>query len=336
MSFISLEKYLYGSAKVSFQPDEAKAASSYLGLIDNMLASVSSSVLAGEVFGDLAHEVERLRGELTTKTPEEALAVAGQDFCSILQQFKDRFQRADEERADDFRKVLAILNEAFGHLSARTDKSDVRLKKLEATLQHASKIEDLRTLKNHLAEVLRYVREESAEEQNSGQAQVEAIGTQIQQMQKAASRFKLSMANREEALAELGAMLGTAESDGYRYAALFVADSLPAMRTRHGNEIAENFLEQLGRKELCGLAPEGKVFCWSSNAVLLLWNSDAERENVRDLGKRLKSPYEYRALVGSRMATFAVGLRSFVMKLQNPISDVVWELDHFERGVARC
>ena len=335
MSFQTLEKYLYRAGRPASGSAEPKATTGYFHLTHAILSALSRSVLAGEAFVDLNRELEAVRDGLSPNSQEEILNEAADRSCFLLEQFKHGLDKANEERDEDFRKVLAILNEAFTHLGSRTERSEARLKKIEVTLQHAAKLEDVRAIKTHLTEVLRYVRQESAHDQSTGKAEVEALNTQICQVNKAALRLKSSLAGKKEALQELKSLIG-AQEDTHRYAALFVADSLSAMRTRHGDEIAENLLEQLGKKEMKGLVPEGKVFCWSPSSVLMLWSSAAERENVRDLGKRLKSPFEYKAVGGSRMATFAVGLRSAVMRLDGSLQDITWELDHFERGDVRC
>lgn len=316
--------------------ESSPAESGYFQFAGDILARFGRSLLIGEGFVNLSEELESFRKGLSTETQSGALKLAGEEFSRILEQFKEKLRQMDEERAEDLRKVLGILNEAFTLFGSLSDRSDVRLRTLENSLQQASKLEDIRTLKTHLAEVLSYVKKEAAEERTSAPAQVESLGSQIRQVQKLSRNFKVGLPTREVALAELKSLTRDSASEGYRYAALFVADSLNPMRARHGNELADGLLEQLGRRDLRTLVPESKAFCWSENSVLILWKSANERQNIRDLGKKISSPYEYRALVGNRIATFTVRLRSAVMHLQSDFSDTVRELDQFEGGAARC
>jgi hypothetical protein len=331
VSFLSLEKYLYAAQQKSSGAAvaEAEPALGYFDLSRKILTSVGSSFFIGEALADLSQELDTLREGLRPDSGAETLAASAKHFSFILHAFRERLRQADQERAEDFRKVLAILNEAFANLNTGGDRSDVRLRKLESSLQDATRIDDLRSLKTHLSQTLQFVRKEAEKEREERREALQALGNQISDVHKSASRFRVGLAGRDEALSELAASLNQNESDTNLYLALFVADAVPALRARHGNEIADGLLDELGRKEIQALAPEGKIFCWAPHAVLLVWRSAEDRDKVRKLGSQLKTPFQYGASVGTRVATFSIALRSLIMQAGGALEQITTHLDQF-------
>jgi hypothetical protein len=337
VSFLSLEKYLYAAQKSSGAAlAEVEPALGYFELSRKILTSVGSSFFLGEALADLSQELDTLREGLRPDSSPENLASAAQRFSGLLLAFRERLRQADQERAEDFRKVLAILNEAFANLNTGGDRSDVRLRKLESSLQDATRIDDLRNLKMHLSQTLQFVRKEAEREREERRVAIQALGSQISEVHKSAARFRVGLSGRDEALAEMASSLGQNEAGTSLYLALFVVDSLPALRARHGNEIADGLLDELGRKEIQTLAPNGKIFCWTPHAVLLVWRSSEDRDKVRKLGNQIKTPFQYGASVGTRVATFSIALRSLIMQAGGALDQITVHLDQFVSQGARC
>jgi hypothetical protein len=331
MSIVSLEKYLYGPRKPN-NPTPQSYPFSYLELSSRLLAGVCRSVLVGEPFADLSGKLEELRKTLNAAAEREADSGIAGETETILQTFQDRVRQTDGQTAAEFKGVLDILNNAFMQISARSEKSDERMKELETSLSRAARIEDLGTLKLYVGKMLEFVKKEGKSDQTEGKADIEKLGNQVRQAHQSSSRFRLQIGGHEEAVTELTTQLTA--SNGSLHAALFVADSLRALRVRHGDEIAGNILQDLARKEIQGLAPDGNVFCWSPTSVLLLWHHDSADIAPGDLPNRVKSPLEHRAFVGTRIAVFNIVLRSVVMPARGSVQDIIFALDRFSRGGA--
>ncbi len=335
MSFLTLEKYLYSAKRdrVGDPAAEPVPTSGFFDLSLQMMESVNRSVLAGEAVADLAGELDAIRAGLRPDAEATVMASAAERFGTVLSMFRDRVGKADAERAADVRNVLSILTEAFSHVSSRNERSDTKFKYLEESLQVISRLDDLRSVKNHLSEVLRFVSVEAAHERQTGRGAAEALGKQINQLQRSVSRLRPNMAGRDQAIAAMNASLAQPAASTL-YGALFVADAVDAIRSRHGAEVADSLMNELGCKELQALVPAAQLFCWSRNTILLLWQGDAEHEYAREFGPKLSAPFEYRTFVGNRMANFSVGLRSAVMRLEGSVKEIVWSFDLFVRGGA--
>jgi hypothetical protein len=333
MSMVSLEKYLNQPRKQNNTGPQTHPFS-YLELSSRLMAGVCRSVLVGEPFADLSGKLEEVRKTLSVGAEQQAEPRIAGEIEALLQTFQDRVRQTDEQTAEEFKGVLDVLNNAFMQISSRSEQSDERMKGLEASLSRASKIDDLGTLRLYVGKMLEFVRQEGKSDQ-TGKADLEKLGNQVRQAHQSGSRFRPQIGGREDALKELTTQL-TAPDTANLHAALFVADSLRALRVRHGDEIAGTILQDVARKEIQGLAPDGRVFCWSPTSVLLLWDHNIATAAAKDLPNRIKSPLEHRAFVGTRIAVFNIVLRSVVMAARGNVEEVVWALDRFSRGGSGC
>ena len=334
MSLLSLEKYLYDPRKRSEVVAERNQAGSYVEMSTRVLSAIRRSVLVGEAFVDLSEEMEGLRKSLHVESDASMASQNAARIETLLETFQNRVRQANVERASDFKNVLDILNETFTHLHAGSEKSDTRLKQFETDLNRAAKIDDISTLRGHLSKMLEVVRQEGKRDLDETHATLETLGQQIRQVHTATSRFRIQMLGRLEAIEDLKWEVADTKNSADLYLALFASDSLRALRARHGDDIAANMLEELGRKQIQVLAPEGKVFCWSPTSLLLMWHHSDTATAPGELPNRVKSPFEYRAFVGTRVATFNVAIRSLVMQGSGTADEIVWALDRFWKGGA--
>ncbi|HEX4771079.1 MAG TPA: hypothetical protein VH351_09630 [Bryobacteraceae bacterium] len=330
MSIVSLEKFLYDPRRPAGPAAATDPAGSYLELSSRLMAAICRSVLVGGTFTDLSGKLDELRKNLSVAGERDASGTA-HETESLLQTFQQRVRQTDEETAKEFKGVLDILNNAFGQLNARSEKSDERMKHLEAGLNHVAKVDDLGSLRAQVGKMLEFVRQEVKFDQTNGKAEIDSLGSQIRQIQQSTSRFRAPFATREEAIDALKSRLDSGK-DANLHTALFVADSLRAVRVRHGDEVANNILQDLACNPIQSLAPEGAVFCWSPTSILLIWDHADVASAPGELAGRIKPPVECKAFVGTRTALFNIGLRSTVRAANGPIDEIVWALDRFQKG----
>ncbi|HLH03029.1 MAG TPA: hypothetical protein VKX25_09685 [Bryobacteraceae bacterium] len=341
MSFLTLEKYLSKphsrSAAVREKAESvgAEPAREQVNLLDSVLGSVAGSIFSGEGLHDLCEELEALRRNVLNQQNAQELTQSAQRFDSLLVSFQERLRKADEERADDFRKVLATLNDAFLHLSSSSDRRDTTWKQLESSLKLASRSEDLRTLKQQLSELIEYVNRESKQESAQAAETLEALGTRVQWAQQAASKLNTSFATKEEALALLQKQIKSTRTGPQKpFAAMFTLDALTALRNRHGSDVANALLDDFSRTRVQQTLPGSKMFRWSPESIVAMWESERELpDQVVAVSNSAKDPFEFRTFVGTRVASFSIPFRTVVTAVQGSPEDIVFSFDRFVRGV---
>ncbi len=335
MSLLSLEKYLNGSAKPQPCTPEISGNAGYYALTCRLLAGIQDTVLVSEEVNDIAQDVHELRKNLQPNSSTISLDAAAQRFEDLLATLKTRSQQAEQERSADFRKILLILNEAFSHVNSGGERSDVRLKQMENSLQQAARTEDLRSLKGQLSKMLLFVRAEAQKESDHTKTSLQALGSQLEVAHKAASRFRgMGLASRENALTELARELADSENEQQLYIGIFVADSLRAVTSRHGKDTSERLLEEVGQKHILPHIPTASLFGWSANSLVSIWRSTDDFAAVSNyVANCFKLPVDHRAFVGTRVATFSISLRSLIMQGRKDVEEIISNLDRFGIGV---
>jgi GGDEF domain-containing protein len=328
LSLLSLEKYLYAPHDGAAIARNPEAVTGYFGFSSSVLETIRAALI-GEALADIAKNLDSLRESLRPDHDPTALNEFAQRFGDLYGQFRDRLRRADQERAEDFRKVLGTLSEAVGYLSSGSQASGSRFQKLENSLQVAAKMEDLGTLRTHLSKVLQNVRQEATEERQQTRGVLEFLGSQLRDSEQAVSHLGIGIALRQEAIDDMNSALRDTSANGNVYATLFVADTLKQLIALHGGDISDKLLQEFARKEIQPLAPDGKVFRWSPTSVLLLWRSEKSHEQLRDAGNTAKSLFEYRTFMGNRLVTFKVAVRSLLVQMRGGFDDIVGNLDNF-------
>jgi hypothetical protein len=336
VSILTLNKFLLSSQRASEGAVPETPSGDYLDLASRTIAAVRRSIFVGETFVDLFDEIDVIRKDLHVESGHEAISQCSTRVEDVLARYQKRLRQADEERAADFKKVLDILNEVLGYITSDNEKSEERRKQLESNLSVAARVDDITALRSHLAKILHAVRDEGRNEKSKAQEVIDGLGKQIQQVHKAQSRFISHLPGRNNAIEYLKPFLQTVPPLASLRMAMFAADSLRVIRERHGEEAANSIIQDLAAKQVQPLFPEGKVFCWSPNALLLVWHSQDESTAPGDILSRLKPSYEQRAFVGTRVAVFNVTLRSLVVQVRGTMEELAWTLDRFSRGGGAC
>ena len=180
--------------------------------------------------------------------------------------------------------------------------------------------------------MLAFVRDELVQERDQTREALRALGKQLDLANRAASRFRTNLPNRDEAISALARTTGEAESEDKPYVGIFVADVLSTLQLRHGNDISEYFLAEVGRRRILPLVPGGKIFRWSAQSVLAIWSSNKGLAEISaEIANSCQIPFECQAFVGTRTATFCIALRFRVLTSQLNTVELVRAFDGFAK-----
>lgn len=340
MSFLTLEKFLHVEetsetvSPASVLADGGEAASGqdqgYFELAHKLMVSVERSVLVGEATVDLATELRKLREDLHQHATAEELNRAVARFDTSLQTFRNRLYRADQERAEGFRNVLGILNEAFGYVSSGSERSGSRLKHLESSLQRAVRCEDLHALKTQLSDTLVYIRQQSELDAKANSGALLSLNRHILLAQRTANRFGSSLSERSEAVKDLAEASTAIPGGTPYYVAAFTADVANSLRSRHGSEVGDTLLEEVAQRALRPAIAESKIYRWTDSSLVAIWQTETPPHVVNSMiTGTCKELFEYRAFVGTRVASFSVPLRSKVLPVEGSSAALIEVLDRF-------
>lgn len=297
-------------------------------LTNRIFSAIQRHVLVGDSFNDLADQVDEVKAGLEADPEPAVLVRTANEIGSILSSFEDRVRESNRATAADFQKVLSLLSENFSCMQAGDDKAEERLRYFERGLSQATKMDSLVSLRRHLSGMLEYARTQGRLDVAEKETRLRSLTEQLHEVQAANSRLRTHMPGRAEALGHIKALQAASIGKLEGNAGLFVVDSLTAVRGRHGEEIASNILEELGRKQIQPLEQNGKVFCWSNSSLVLISQPKTGLASA-GLLHAVPSTFEHRAFIGTRMATFKVKIRSISTSLARGVDEVTATLDRF-------
>jgi hypothetical protein len=331
VSIVTLNKFLLARRQDGPGSYQEAPPENYLDLATGVIAAIRRSVLCGEPFLDLFEELDLVRKDLHVETGPETVNHCAARLEDILVTYQTRLRQAEVERASDLRNISEMLTETLTYLASGNQKADERLKHLEGNLTTAARIDDIASLRTYLSKMLKSVREDGRQEKEKTQEVIDRLGHQIQQVQKAQSRFNSDLPGRSSALDCLREAWQATPAPTNLHVALFAADSLQQIRQRHGEEVANLILQNMGREHILPLAADAQVFSWSPNSLALVWLHRDHTSSASDISHALSLPLEQRVFVGTRVAIFNVMLRSLVVKIHESVEDAETSLDRFLR-----
>lgn len=336
MSLVTLNRYLLGKRQEREATPPETPGGDYLDLTTRTIAAIRRSVLSGETFADLFEEADAIRRDLHVQQGHAVVNQCATRLEDLLCVYQQRLRQAEAEKAADFRNVLDMLNETLSYFADGSQKTAEKRKQLEASLSRAARMEDLSALRSYLSKMVQSVRDEGQRDEDKAQEVIDLLGKQIQQVHKAQLKYSSDLPGRVNAIEYLKQLREANPHPSQLHVALFVADSLGSIRERHGEETAKVIMQDIGRKRLTALAPEGQVFCWSSNALALIWQHTDPSTSATDLAAGLKMPCEQRVFVGTRVAIFNVLLRSLVLEVHESSDEIESAMDRFNRRSGPC
>jgi GGDEF domain-containing protein len=296
----------------------------WLEFASSLVHSINSHALAPDEHSDLRQRLLALSSSLSGAAN---LSQPANSFDETMREFQERFEKSARSQSQDMYKMLTMLNEALLLLASGSERTVGVLKQLEHSLDRASTIQEMTTLKSKLGEVVVFLREESKREREESVASLCAMDEQLREVRESATWLRLDLPGREEAAAAL-------ENPGESVAAaVFVLDRLRLIATRYGEEAAGDLVQELVNKRIKPLAAESKPFRWSADAILLLIPQAADLSAVNaKIAREADTTFEHKVFAGARVATLKINLRWVVMRVA---AGSAADIDRFIEGAAR-
>jgi hypothetical protein len=181
--------------------------------------------------------------------------------------------------------------------------------------------------------MLAFMHDTAAPDCEGTRQSLEALGKQLQLANRAASRFRVSLPSRAEAISQLQRETSPIESEAKFYVGIFAADVLSTLRSRHGNEVSEYLLDEVSRRNILPLVPGGKIFRWSAQSILAIWRSPNTTAQISAyIANSCAMPFSCQVFVGTRTATFQITMRSAVWQTHENTAELICALDSFSMG----
>lgn len=329
---VSLTKYILGEP----QPD-----------ISSSLLRVATLLLEGTALHAVDYDraelktfqtsIRRVRANIEQSNDPSELLVLGTEAMRDMEDYNRRVERTLIARRKEVQSIVAMMTQTLLELAKGSETSAKSLHSIEAQLDTASKIADLRVLKGEMATCLKTIRTEADKQKNRSSEILEKVERTL------ANRASESGAPRcttdLDPITGLGSwgkaeesMVEAMEKGTPAYAAVVRLDRLDMISKRFGSAAGNQALLLVSQHVAQQLANNDQLFRWRGPAFVALLDRQTPTPAVRtEMGKMLAERLRYEVANGSRTMLLPLSVSSIVFEIANfnDIETLGLQLDAF-------
>jgi diguanylate cyclase (GGDEF)-like protein len=314
MDFLSLELNRGGNSGDSV-PQAATGLGDLTEQLQTLIRGIALHSIEGEPedFSKLQHEMAEIAQSLTAESSADDTLVAISKTLRTLDAYNRKAASLFKNQATELRGMIATVTETLQFIVASSDTSVKQLGFVEAQLQKAQGLDDLRQLKTYTASCLNLVKRESERLQVESKTKVEALKQDVERL-----KVRLKAAAVEEShdpVTDLPARAAAEQamesriSAGKPYlAALFCMDRLATINGKFGHDVGDDIVmscAQMLAKKMSGAT----LYRWSGPSFLAVFDplvpiADAESRARQAAAQQL----EKNITIGERTLLVVVGV----------------------------
>jgi len=267
-------------------------------------------------------------------SPANVLTVTGA-AVKTLDEYNRRTSRFIKATSGELQIIVGMLTNAMVQISTGSQTSIHRLQELQKQIEHASQVEDVRTLKLGLSTCLQSIRGECDRQRDEAH---EAVTNLKRGIQKARETKVPEAAAVSDPLTGLllrpgaeDAMQTACDGGAHSYVGLFLMDRLPAITSRFGPDLGDQVLLFFVQHLSMALTGSDTLFRWSPTSFLALIERRESPDQVRrEMSRLLTQRLEQTFKIGDRSVVLPVSATWVVVPLfEQSYTDIVRKLDTF-------
>lgn len=328
---ISIRKYLNAEQKKPTGDAGPAVAEDLCILSSAILDCINQFVLTGDANESprsrLVQVKEALRPDLT---PDEA-ARAAESVSSILAAHQAFTQRAAAEQLTEARHIFEMLNQALVVLGEGNERGFSRLFTIQESLQRASKMRDMSSLKASLAETVQFIHTESAGARETAAQELGRFETEVASARAFLGASRLELAGRPEGVSEISDSLKNLVPGEALYLVAYLCDRLNAVTQRYGPGVADELISHLIRERLKPVMPENTLYRWTPSSLVAVFSRPRDADKLRsEVANLNRTPLVHRMALGGRTAVLTLSPSHLVAEgLSGPPSALIEQVDKF-------
>ena len=303
-------------------------------VIEALLEGIVTHAIRGAVsdHSQFERDLWQIKRQVASESLDSSeLLIAAGTAVKALQEYNRRTGATLQEQSAEMQKITAMLTRAVVNLSVEGSTNVVRLLALEQQLEKAAELDDVRALRDKLAECLTGIREERIRQKAANDATVENLGASLRVVPPPVASVDgtTGLATRSAAETAIAVAVDGAETV---WAALFVIDHLHGLNSRFGHAVGDQAILLFAQHLAQNLGPQDAVFRWSGPAFLaLLTRPDAQQKIRRELVPLTSARLEMTVEVRERTALLPINFSWTLMPvpLKATASLVIDQFDSF-------
>lgn len=244
-------------------------------------------------------QISEIAERLNADDSGEALLQATATASELIERYNLQTTQHMTGYARELHSVVGMLTSTIAFLAASSETSIDHLKRIERKLEKAAAVEDVKDLRDRLAECLKVVRDESIRVQSEASGKIEALIAGVHDATEHAG-MKAGGAPADpfendppmDPLTGLPgrplakeAVIARMATGGDFAIAFFFMDRLDSIRARYGEGVSEDLLLLLAQDLGQNFAENDSLYRWSGPSFLVILEI---RPSLMALGRRVK------------------------------------------------
>ena len=315
-TMVSLTKYLLGEP----QPD----ISSSLLRVTTLLLEATALHAVDYDHAELENfqaGIRTLRANIEGSTDPTELVRLGGEAMHEMENYNRRVERTLIARRKEVQSIVAMMTKTLVELAKGSETAAKNLRSIEAQLDMAAKVEDIRVLKTEMATCLKKIRSEADKQQNSSNDILEraqrTLASEVSESggARCATEFDpitgLGNWGKAEESAALAMKAGTPT-----YVVAVRLDRHDMINKRFGYAAGNQALLLLSQHIAQQLANNDQLFRWRGAAFLALADRQTHAASVRaEIAKMFVERLRYEVTTGSRTMLLPLAVSWTVLQL---------------------
>lgn len=227
--------------------------------------------------------------------------------------------------------MIAMLAETVISIGAGSEESVQRLQNIEAQLNRAVMIDDLRQAKEILNECLQDVRSAAAQQKSQMEQLASKMQEQVGRARELNSNVSVdAVTGLPGQTAALATIDETLQLGGHYFVVVVVFSRLQSINMRFGNDVGDNVFRTIAGRFRSELPEQDRVFRWRGPAVIALLKREETLFAVRGEIRKIRDGLvEDMFEVGERRVMISLGSVSVVVPLSDSRAQTVKAIDDF-------
>ena len=264
-------------------------------------------------------------------SPQAILTHAGA-AVRILQEYNQRAAEFWTAQARELQAIVQMLTATIETIAKAGDENVRRLIEIEQQVFSASQLQDVRLVKNKLAECLEQIRQEAIRQREETSRTVEQLNeSMVRTYPDPAKTEAVDEVTRLPArpVAE-EALVQACAAEKPIFAAVLSVDRIAVYNIRFGQKVGNDVLLHFSEWVAKRLRPEDRLFRWSGPALLALLPRVNRIEIVREeMARVMDAPFEYTVQTSSRGVLLPVTARWSVFPMMASPRLLFHKIDSF-------
>lgn len=313
------------------------AENPYPRIVDLFMQAIALHAVEGDKsdYERFRADIDQFASRLNAETlfPDLYLLVGG--ALRAMEDYNRRTSTFVRHKTSEFQKMISMLTQTVITIGAHQNASVSKLEEIEKSIEAASRVDDIKVLKNRLGECLKAVREETQRQKVDGQKALECLRKELkgtgEQPAPSESQPDVDTATQLPGEGRASVAIRTAvDSPDGKFLLVAVVNRVQAVNARFGYTVGDRILAATADHFRKNLTSRDQLFRWHGPCLLAVLDRPERIDQVRSAIRRFADDrLESTVELGQRSVLIPVSASWSVLPVTSPLDALLKRLEAF-------